>query len=141
MSEVLQIVTTAGITVVVGSMVYAVSKHWIDPVVEQKRIIGKIAAALMSYEGDGPASVGREVASSVRKRLRELAESLLAAGYATPTYGLVARTGWVRPWVSICEASKYLLHLSYFAIHGEDRRNDLAALRAKIRELLGLRTE
>jgi hypothetical protein len=104
---------TAGLTVFGGAVVLVVGqivqRFYLEPIQEQRRIIGEIAYALI-YD----ANVVRELFAEERveetvARRRRLASSLRATVRTIPSYGFFARQGWVPPADNVMRASMELI--------------------------------
>jgi|SRR5215212_4524461 len=104
---------TAGLTVFGGAVVLVVGqiiqRFYLEPIQEQRKIIGEIAYALI-YD----ANVVRELfdeerANETATRLRRLASSLRATVRTIPSYGFFSRQGWVPPADNVMRASRELI--------------------------------
>jgi hypothetical protein len=107
---------TAGLTIFGGAVVLVVGqivqRFYLEPIQEQRRIIGEIAYALI-YD----ANVVRELFVEERvketvTRMRQLASSLRATVRTIPSYGFFARQGVVPPADNVMRASRELIGLS-----------------------------
>jgi hypothetical protein len=97
MSETLKIVATAaaGIAVFVAGQI--IIKWFIEPIQEQRKIIGEIAHALTYYTDYYAFDTNIETISAGMMRLRNLAAELNKNLMATPCYGLLTFFRLVRP--------------------------------------------
>ena len=94
------------VVLIVGQIVQG---FYLEPLQEQRRIIGEIAYALI-YD----ANVVRELFAEERvkeavARRRRLASSLRATVRAIPSYEFFARLGWVPPADAVIRASTHLI--------------------------------
>lgn len=118
MSETFKIVLTSSLTIIGGVVVYTLSqimsKFLIDPIHEQKRVIGEIADALIYYAniyanpGIGP----REELDKASDKLRQLSTLLQSKTHMITWYRLFQKIKVVHKSSSIEGASKELIALS-----------------------------
>jgi hypothetical protein len=108
MSEVL----TAAITVVLGFVVlvlgHIAQRCFIEPIQEQKRIIGEIAYAVRYYRNVGHRSTPAD-RDEARRTLRKLSGQLHATLWTIPYYGLLEPRGWVEQRENVVTASAELV--------------------------------
>src|SRR4051812_330712 len=113
-----QAAVTSTLTLIVGVILYVfgqwISKFVIEPVYEQRKIIGEIADALIYYANVAPFenSSTKERVPEASANLRKLATSLMATTYLIPAYGFLSRRDWVRKIEDINIASRCLILLS-----------------------------
>ena len=110
-----------------------VQRFYLEPIHEQRRIIGEVAYALI-YD----ANVVREgVTEETVTRLRRLASSLRATVPTIPSYAFFARQGWVPPADNVMRASTQLIGwsngLSYRGEEGVQHRRERIAEELDIR--------
>jgi hypothetical protein len=137
MSEGARIALTAGVTVFGGLLVYTagqlLSRFFIDPWYEQRKVIGSITEALLTYAplfaGAGPSS---GEANDAALRLRQLSDSLMARTVAVPCYGVLAGLRLARPIGEIREASRGLVRLSNTLTGTDWRQKMLDASRVAV---------
>ena len=137
MSETLKIALTAfgGICVfVIGQII---SKLFIEPIYEQRIVIGNVADALIYNAGwiGNPGNADphgeRTIASDV---LRQISCNLMAKTHAVPWYRLLTLLSVVPKYETIFESHRHLIFLSNSLFQGNSRDNQDAV--KKIKELL-----
>ncbi len=114
MSEALKIALAAlaGISVfVLGQIAVTL---WLEPISQQRRLIGEIAVALTVYGNTfgGSSGVGKERVEKASDAFRELAGRLRGSSRALWAYPVWERVGWARSRGDIREASRSLIGLS-----------------------------
>jgi len=104
---------TAGLTVFGGAVVLVVGqivqRFYLEPIQEQRRIIGEIAYALIYDANVVRGLFVEERVKDTVTRLRRLASSLRATVRTIPSYGFFARQGWVPPADNVMRASTHLI--------------------------------
>ena len=89
---------TAAITVLLGLVVLGLGqiaqKFFIEPIQEQKRVIGEIAYAVIYYGNVGDMSPP-EIRVEAQQKLRDLSARLNATLWAVPRYRFFESRGWV----------------------------------------------
>src|SRR5919112_220800 len=121
---------TAGLTVFGGAVVLVVGqiiqRIYLEPIHEQRRIIGEIAYALIYDANVVREGVTKERAEETVTRLHRLASSLRATVPTIPSYAFFARQGWVPPADNVMRASTQLIGwsngLSYRGEEGVQHR-------------------
>ena len=105
-------VLTAAITVVLGLVVLVLGqiaqRFFIEPIQEQKRVIGEIAYAVFYYANVGSMSPP-DVREEAQRTLRKLSGQLQATLWAVPYYGLFESRGWVEKRENVIAASAGLV--------------------------------
>jgi hypothetical protein len=132
---------TAGLTVFGGAVVLVVGqivqRFYLEPIQEQRRIIGEIAYALTYDANVVRELVVEERAEETAARLRRLASSLRATVRTIPYYAFFARRGSVPPADNVMRASRELIGwsngLSERAGEDSHRRRDNIASELNIR--------
>lgn len=118
MSETLKIFLTALTTIIGGVLVYVsgqiLSKFFIEPIHEQRRIIGEIADALIYYANIymNPGSGSQEKMVSASEKLRQLATLLQSKTHLIPHYSFFEKVKIVHKSSDIESASGALIGLS-----------------------------
>lgn len=142
-------ITTAFLAIVVFVLTQSFLKLVLEPIQEQKKLIGEVAHALLFYanvyhlDSFGPLDEQRrEELDEARKTLRGLAGQLQASLWTVPLYDTFARLGWVPRKADVLEASTHLVGWSnslYGSTHDSqlDRRKKTIADRLGISERLG----
>jgi hypothetical protein len=141
-------VTTAVLAVLVFVLTQGFLMLVLEPVREQRRLIGEVANALLFYANVMPMesmewggqvyTVGaeRDELEEARKALRELAGRLRGSLWSIPFYDLLALTGFVPKLADVLEASNQLVGWSNSLGRGRDK--DRARHRKEIAERLGI---
>lgn len=118
MSELYKIVLTSSLTILGGVVVYVagqiISKFFIEPIHEQKKIVGEIADALIFYANVyyNPGTGSKKKMNEASERLRQLATLLHSKTHLIPWYKFFEKTRVVLKSPSIEEASTKLIGLS-----------------------------
>jgi hypothetical protein len=116
-------ITTAALTVFAGFVVFvagqSVQRFVLEPVQEQRKVIGEIAYALLFYanvyrieEIEEYEKLGEQRVvelEEARKSLRGLAGRLQTSLWTVPAYDALARMGWVRKKEEVLTASRELV--------------------------------
>jgi len=151
MSDVLMICFTSLLTIFGGVVLLVVGQFvthlFVEPFLEQRRLIGEIIHVLDYYRNvyTDPLEKGEsdrltERRFEARRMLREKSTLLHARTFAIPFYDDLARVGLVRPWECVKEASRMLVGLSNLCYDGDrdasvERREAIErALFPKLRE-------
>lgn len=133
------ILVTALLAVLVFVVGQAVLRFVLEPVQEQRRLIGEVAHALLFYGNRGPYGFTPEELDETRDHLRGLAGRLRASLFNIPSYDALARLGWVPKRADVIEASTQLVGWSNSLKRedggGLDRRS-LIADKLKISRLM-----
>jgi len=91
-------VLTAAITVVLGFVVFVLGqiaqRFFIEPIQEQKRVVGEIAHAVLYYASVGGTSPP-EIRVEAQQKLRDLSARLNATLWTVPLYRFFESRGWV----------------------------------------------
>ena len=109
---------TASYTVIIGVSVYVfsriISKFIIEPIYEQRRVIGEIADALYFYARiyANPGSLSLQQLNQISDELRKLSTLLRAKTHLIPFYGFFEKICVVPKLSNIREASSELIGLS-----------------------------
>ena len=123
---------TASFTVGGAIVIYVLSRLVVEPVIEVRRIIGRVDYSLTFYANlyANPGSGTEEAMTTASTEARRLASELLAQVRAVPCYGVFAFIRWL-PTMSNCRiASGDLIGLSN-SVHGgnslenEKMRNEI----------------
>lgn len=137
MSDPEKIVLTSSLTVVVGVLVFVLGQlvlgFLVQPIQEQRKLIGEIADGLIFYGNiygnpeRGVSKRGEEAAN----RLRQLSTLLLSRTELIPLYGVFSVVRFVRPGEAIGKAARGLMGLSNNInlapdadVHGAGVQND-----------------
>jgi hypothetical protein len=124
MLEPTKIILTSSLTIIGGVVIFAlgqiISKFIIEPVHEQRKIIGEIADAIDFYANVycNPGTWPKEKMDEVSQRLRQLATFLRSKSHLVPLYGFLATLKMVPCAHAIQEASTELISLSN-SLYGE----------------------
>jgi hypothetical protein len=146
-------ITTALLAVVVFVLTQSFLKLVLEPVQDQRELVGEVAPALLFYanvvaEFDVPEDIAggrgmkigmeREEVEETRKALRGLAGRLRASLWTIPFYDTLARMGWVRSKQDVIEASTQLVGWSNSLSRDDyrDKRLKIIADRLGITEKL-----
>jgi hypothetical protein len=101
-----------------------ITKFIIDPIHEQKKVIGEIADALIYYSNEysSPLFLGKmdKKGQEASDRFRRLATQLMSKSHLIPWYGFWSRIGFVRPIQTVADARSALIGLSNSAGSTED---------------------
>lgn len=125
MTELQSIFLTSGLTIVGGILVFVagqvISRFFIDPIHEQKQIIGQVADALIYYSEvyQNPNDKTIERRLIVANKFRQLATLMESKTHVVAWYGLFTMLGAVRPQGSIEVASKELIRIAQSLQSGE----------------------
>jgi len=109
---------TAALTVLGGVLVYVLGhmleKFVLEPVLEQRRLIGQIASSLVFYanEYSNPGKGRPEAMAEARDAFRDQASELRASAYTVPCYGIFAWLRRVPALRAVIQASHDLIGLS-----------------------------
>jgi hypothetical protein len=150
MSDLDKILLTSSLTVVVGVFVFVLGqvflKFFIEPIHEQKKLIGEIADALIYYGSTygNPERGVSERGNQAQERLRQLSTLLLSRTGLIPCYGCFASMRLVRQVSEIGIAAQGLMGISNNINLAPDADANGAVLtnirwRDGIKEALGLR--
>jgi hypothetical protein len=105
-------VLTAALTVVLGFVVLVLGqiaqRFFIEPIQEQKRIIGEIAYSVRYFRNVGHRSTDAE-REEAHRTLRKLSGQLYATLWTIPYYGLFEPRGWVEKRENVVTASAELV--------------------------------
>jgi hypothetical protein len=118
MSEITKILVTSSLTIIGGVFIFAtgqiLSKFIIEPIHEQKRIIGEIADALVFYANvyGNPGVCPPKEMEETSKRLRQLATLLHSKSHIVPKYEWLEKLKFVPASAAIQAASRELIGLS-----------------------------
>lgn len=118
MSELYKIILTSSLTILGGVVVYVtgqiISKFFIEPIHEQKKIIGEIADALIFYANVycNPGTGSKKKMNEASERLRQLATLLHSKTHLIPWYKFFEKIRVVVESSSIEKASTKLIGLS-----------------------------
>jgi hypothetical protein len=144
-------ITTAALTVFAGFVVFVagqiVQRFVLEPVQEQRKVIGEIAHALLYYGNVYLVEEAEKLEELKERRisqleeaqtaLRGLASRLRESLWAVPAYETLARIGWVRKKADILTASRELVGWSN-SIFGGSTAELIDRRRATIAEVLGI---
>ena len=118
MSDILKIFLTSSFTIIGGIVIYTsgqiISRFIIDPIHEQKRIIGEIADALIYYANvyNTPGMWSDEKMDLVREKFRQLATLLQSKTHLVPFYCFFVKYKMVTNAKAIYKSSENLILLS-----------------------------
>jgi hypothetical protein len=135
-----------GIGVFVGGQVIA--KFFIEPIHEQRRVVGKVAHVVWFYANvyTNPARPGEsagdhlnEVRYEAYTALRQAASQLMAATNSIPLYGVWQWLPWLPKWSELVEVWGDLVLLSNGVYAGDPIRHSEAA--GRIYERLRIKTK
>jgi hypothetical protein len=120
---------TSALTIVGGVSVYVagqiITRFFIDPYHEYRKVVGEIGHTLVYY-ANVSASSRREDQEEASTALRRNAGLLRITAHAIPAYKIYAKIGLVPGWETVMAASSALIGLSngvYEAGHDEINRN------------------
>lgn len=114
-------IVTAVLAILVFVVTQSFLKFVLEPIQEQRKLIGQVAHALLFYAnvssaesikfGDQVMTVGAdsEEIEETRKSLRGLAGQLRASLWTVPFYDALARLGWVPKREDVLEAATQLV--------------------------------
>ena len=111
MNEIQGIILT---TIVCGVAAYVITKHIIDPIIEQKKLIGEIEDSLMFY-ANIYCNLGlqsKEKLDEASKKFRQLGTILQSKTHLIPLYNFFSKIRFVTKTSEIEKASKELIGLS-----------------------------
>jgi hypothetical protein len=129
MSELFKIALTAFSTVFAGTVIFCISqivqKFFIEPIQEQRKVIGKISYALMYYAQwyANPGSGKPDALDRTADGLRQSASRLKASTNANPAYKVWERFGVIRKRSNVDEAVGCLIRISNSIHQGNSREN------------------
>ncbi len=130
MSELDKILITSAATVLGGVTVFTVgqvlSKFFIEPIYEQRKLVGAVADALIYYAHHFADSLERTIpeVQPASDRFRRLAAELMARTVAVPGYRVWGRLRVIRPFPRVVEARASLIGLSN-TLHSADFQRKL----------------
>jgi hypothetical protein len=152
MTELEKILYTAAATIIGGVFIFVIgqllSKFIIEPIYEQRNVIGVIADDLIFYSrlyvNPGPIR-DRELGTikvlpeqtEAEDALRQHASKLMARTQAIPLYWLWEKLKLVRSKANIAEAHKNLIYLSNSIVQGDRKENKMS--RTNIVQSLGFK--
>jgi hypothetical protein len=113
-------------------------QFFIDPIVEQRKMIGEVADAMVYHANiyANPNSHEEKTVERTAEVLRQKASLLRARSYAVPWYSLLSRLHIVPTMKQISEATRGLIGLSNSIRNGDPR--DSLTYQKEIREALRL---
>ena len=150
MSDLTRILWTSGLTVIGGTLIFVVgqllSRFVIEPIHEQRKLIGEIADAVIFYANAYLTSDLTSIDAEERKRLdtaqqryRQLATLLRSRTHLIPAYSLLEKLKLVRRQTAVRQASSELIGLSNEVFStSEHRFNSRIRRKERLAELLGL---
>lgn len=152
MSELEKVFLTSGLTILGGVIVYVIgqilSKFFIEPIHEQKKLIGEIADSLIFYSNiyTNPGMTAPELMKDAHEKLRQQATLLISKTHMIPKYNFFSRLGVVISEKDIEGAFWGLIFLSNSVFQSSNEMGRSAALTnddmaEKIKKLLKLRIE
>jgi len=118
MSELLKIFITSGVTIIGGVFIFVcgqiVLKFFIEPILDQRRLIGELTSALIFYSDliANPGNDDSDKRLQLSEELRKYASNLMAKTKAIPFYLLFSKIHFVIKFESLKEVSKQLIYLS-----------------------------
>ncbi|MBA3490807.1 MAG: hypothetical protein H0T55_01850 [Rubrobacteraceae bacterium] len=122
----------------------ALLRFVVEPIQEQRRLIGEVSNALLFYANvyhlelfKQPDERQREQLDEARTTLRGLAGRLQASLWTVPAYDTLARIGWVRKKEDILTASRELVGWSN-SLYGGRTSEQRDRRRTIIAEVLGI---
>jgi hypothetical protein len=144
-------ITTAALTVFAGFVVFVlgqiVQRFVLEPIQEQRRVIGEIAHALLFYANVHYEDSVEEYEKmseqrildleETRKTLRGLAGRLQTSLWTVPAYDALARVGWVRKKDDVLVASKNLVGWSN-SLYSDRLSESRDRRRRNIADVLGI---
>jgi hypothetical protein len=124
MSEIFRIFLTAGLTVLGGTFVFIAGqiavKFFIEPIHEQRRLVGEISHSLIYYanvdmtETEVLTPEMQEASNTYRRQAGEL----MARTHGIPAYGFLRKCGIVPRLEDVIEAHEGLLGVSNSVLSG-----------------------
>lgn len=117
MSDIFKIVLTSALTILGGLIIFLfsqiVSKFFIDPIHEQKKIIGEIADKLIFYANVyANTTLTHPDKEKAHGEFRKLATALQSKTQVIPWYDFLAGIGMVKHKENINSATKELIRIS-----------------------------
>ncbi|MCX6743435.1 MAG: hypothetical protein NT116_04330 [Candidatus Parcubacteria bacterium] len=118
MSEIEKIFLTSALTIFGGVLIFVIgqiiSKFIIDPIHEQKRLIGKIADSLIFYANvyTNPGILPKETMDKASVKFRQQATFLQSKTHLIPLYGILSILGLIVSKNNINKASENLIRIS-----------------------------
>lgn len=130
---------TAIITALLAVVVFVVTQSFLklllEPIQEQKKLIGEVAHALLFYANVGPVGFSTEEREEVRMALRGLAGQLRASLFYVPFYNTLAWMRRIPQKEDVLAAADELVGWSNSL---NDERTDKTRRRRIIAEKLGI---
>ena len=130
-------IVTAVLAVLVFMAGQVLQRFVLEPIQQQKRLIGEVAHALLFYANRGPVGFSREELDETRDHLRGLAGQVRACIFYIPFYGSLARLGFVPTKEDALEAATHLVGWSN-GMYSERSGPDNLRRRRIIAEKLGI---
>lgn len=148
MSELSKILLTSSLTVLVGTSVYVlgqlISKFVIDPIHEQRKLIGEIGDAMIFYANvyltndlNSISLEEKKELSEAQQKYRQLASLLRSRTHLIPNYKFWEIFGLVKRRHDVEEASSELIGLSN-QVFSKENFDNIESRRTKIESLLDL---
>lgn len=148
-----QQLTVAGFTTLLGFLVYVsgqiITAFYIEPIHDQRRVIGEIADAIIFYANKYhyyplsifPSNLVRDDKTKDQKEIisdsiRKLGTGLISKTHMIPLYEVFAFLHIVKPMKNILKAKKALIGLSNLV--GSPDRNNQQKFEDEIRKSLGI---
>jgi hypothetical protein len=142
LDDLTKIVLTSALTIFGGVMIYVagqiLTRFFIDPYHEYRKIVGEIADALVFYANvyTNPGVGTQERMDEASNTLRQKGSLLRVRSLAIPWYGAFVTLRLVPSWESIMKASGALFGLSNNIHRGDPEQN--ARRRDEVIKALGL---
>jgi hypothetical protein len=145
MSEVIKIFLTSSLTIIGGLIIYAftqiASKFFIEPIHEQKKIIGEILGSVLHQSilcsvPDGKMSINKAEAA---QKIMILAKELLWKTQLIPCYSLLERMGIVSPMKNIIGTWQEMHNLIDYLLSPSSNYDNLIETVGKIGKVLNFK--
>lgn len=142
--ELFKIILTSCLTIIGGIFIYTVgqiiSKFFIEPIHEQKKIIAEINDVLIFYANQFYLySEKDDNADKIVDKIRSLSTELRARTSFIPCYRMLSRMKWVLKEERIQEACTALIGLSNSVYKTDHSSSHIESYRDKIAQSLGMR--
>jgi len=137
-------IVTAGLTTALGLFAFVLGqfalKLVVEPIQEQKRVVGNVAHALTYYRNVGrsnPAKPDPERVGEARRVYRDLAAALRTNLRVVPWYEVFVRLQFVLPREQVRQAATALIGLAN-TVQKEPHADDVAGYRWTVEKNLGI---
>ena len=134
------------VTILVGVVIFvigqAVLKFVLEPMFEQRRVIGEVVNSVIFYAHvyANPGGSSKKAMDEAHQNLRHNSSELRASTHVIPSYALWESLGIVRKHADILEVGKELIALSWGVYPKNDPLKNVDA-RDRVFEILDVKTE